>query len=68
MAPKGVPPEIIAKINADVVAMLHTPKLQDKLAQQFVVPVTDTPEAFDKTIRAETANLTRVFKEAGVGN
>jgi len=67
MAPKGVPAAIIAKINADVVGLLHTPKVQDKLAQQFVIPVTDTPEAFEKTIREETANLTQVFKEAGVG-
>jgi len=39
-----------------------------KLAAQFVLPVTDTPEAFDKIIRDETANLTQVFKEAGIGN
>ena len=57
----------INKINADVVAMLHTPEAQAKLAAQFVIPVTDTPEQFDKTIRDETANLTQVFKEAGVG-
>jgi tripartite-type tricarboxylate transporter receptor subunit TctC len=68
MAPKGVPHAIIAKINADVVAALKTQKVQEKLAQQFVIPVTDTPEGFDKTIRDETANLTQVFKEAGIGS
>jgi len=68
MAPKGVPAAIIAKINADVVGLLHTPKVKDKLAQQFVIPVTDTPEQFGKTIREETANLTQVFKEAGIGS
>jgi tripartite-type tricarboxylate transporter receptor subunit TctC len=67
MAPKGVPPAIIAKINADVVAMLKTPQVQAKLAQQFVIPVTDTPVEFDKISRDETANLTQVFKEAGIG-
>jgi tripartite-type tricarboxylate transporter receptor subunit TctC len=68
MAPKGVPAEIIAKINADVVAALKSPKVQEKLAQQYVIPVTDTPEQFDKTIRDETAHLTQVFKEAGIGS
>jgi tripartite-type tricarboxylate transporter receptor subunit TctC len=67
MAPRGVPAEIIAKVNKDVVAILHKPEVQEKLAQQFVIPVTDTPEAFDKIIRDETANLTQVFKEAGIG-
>ena len=68
MAPAGVPREIIAKINKDVVHMLQTPEAKAKLAAQFVLPVTDTPEAFDKIIRDETANLTQVFKEAGIGN
>jgi tripartite-type tricarboxylate transporter receptor subunit TctC len=68
MAPKGVPHDIIAKINKDVVAALHTTAIQEKLAQQYVIPVTDTPEAFDKIIRDETANLTQVFKEAGIGH
>ena len=39
-----------------------------KLKAQFVIPVTDTPEAFDEIIRRETANLTEVFKEIGAGN
>ena len=68
MAPKGVPKEIIAKINADVVAMLHTPEAEAKLAAQYVIPVTDTPDGFDKIIRDDTANLTQVFKEAGIGS
>lgn len=68
MAPKGVPREIVEKINKDVVATLHTPQAQAKLAAQFVIPVTDTPEQFDKIVRDETANLTQLFKEAGIGN
>jgi tripartite-type tricarboxylate transporter receptor subunit TctC len=68
MAPAGVPREIITKINKDVVAMLQTSAAKAKLAAQFVIPVTDTPEQFDKIVRDETANLTQVFKEAGVGN
>ena len=39
-----------------------------KLKAQYVIPVTDTPEAFDEIIRKETANLTEVLKEAGIGN
>ena len=67
MAPAGVSKEIVAKINKDVVAMLQTQEAKDKLAAQFVIPVTDTPEQFAKIIRDETANLTQVFKEAGIG-
>jgi tripartite-type tricarboxylate transporter receptor subunit TctC len=63
MAPAGVPRPIIEKINHDVVQILRSPETEAKLKQQFVLPVTDTPEQFDKIIRDETAKLTEVFKE-----
>jgi tripartite-type tricarboxylate transporter receptor subunit TctC len=68
MAPAGVPHEIVEKINKDVIAMLQTPEAKAKLAAQFVLPVTDTPDHFNQIIRDETANLTQVFKEAGISN
>jgi tripartite-type tricarboxylate transporter receptor subunit TctC len=63
MAPAGVAPPIIAKINRDIVQILRSPEVKAKLAQQFVLPVTDTPEQFDGIIRQETANLTALFKQ-----
>jgi len=68
MAPSGVPKDIIAKVNHDVVAILKSPEVAAKVKAQYAIPVTDTPEQFDKTIRDETAHLTEVFRESGVGN
>jgi tripartite-type tricarboxylate transporter receptor subunit TctC len=66
LAPKGVPAAVIEKINKDVVAAIKSPEVDAKFKAQFVIPLTDTPAAFDKIIASETANLTRVFKEAGM--
>jgi tripartite-type tricarboxylate transporter receptor subunit TctC len=63
MTQAGVPPEILNKINQDVVAILRTPEVKAKLAAQFVVGAADTPEQFDRIIRDETAHLTEVFKD-----
>src|SRR5262247_3364857 len=63
MAPAGVPRPIIEKINRDIVQIIKSPEVQAKLAAQFVIGVTDTPQQFDKIIKDETANLTEVFKE-----
>ena len=63
MIQAAVPREIISKINQDVVAILQTPEVKAKLAAQFLVSASDTPEQFDKVIRDETAHLTEVFKE-----
>jgi tripartite-type tricarboxylate transporter receptor subunit TctC len=66
LAPVGVPKPIVEKLNRDVVASIKSPDVNAKMVAQFVVPVTDTPEAMDKIIRDETENLTKVFKEAGI--
>ncbi|HEY1362324.1 MAG TPA: tripartite tricarboxylate transporter substrate binding protein [Xanthobacteraceae bacterium] len=63
MTQAAVPRDIVAKINRDVVAILAEPEVKAKLAAQFVIGRSDTPEAFDKIIRDETAHLTEVFKE-----
>jgi tripartite-type tricarboxylate transporter receptor subunit TctC len=68
MTQAGVPRAIIQKINKDVTDVLKSPEAAAKMKAQFVVPVIDTPEAFDKIIRDETAKLTEVFKEAKIGN
>jgi tripartite-type tricarboxylate transporter receptor subunit TctC len=63
MAPAAVPKDIIAKVNRDVVDILNSPEVKAKLAAQFLVGASDTPEQFDKTIRAETARMTEIFKD-----
>jgi tripartite-type tricarboxylate transporter receptor subunit TctC len=66
MAPRGVPKAILDKISKDWAEALKSPEMQDKLKKQFLVGVHDTPEAMDKIVADETANLTKVFKEAGI--
>jgi tripartite-type tricarboxylate transporter receptor subunit TctC len=62
MVPAGVPRDVVNKLNKDIVAILQSPEVKDKLAKQFVSGHADTPEQFDKIIKDETANLTEVFK------
>ena len=64
----AVPRPIVEKISKDWADALKTPEMKAKLASQFLIGYSDTPADFDKIIRDETANLTAVFKEAGIGN
>jgi tripartite-type tricarboxylate transporter receptor subunit TctC len=66
LAPHGVPKPILEKISKDWADALKSPDMQDKLKKQFLVGVTDTPDAMDKIVKSETENLTRVFKESGI--
>jgi tripartite-type tricarboxylate transporter receptor subunit TctC len=63
MAPAGVPRPVIDKINRDVVAILTSPEVKTKLTAQYVLGVTDAPDAFNKIIREDTARFTEVFRE-----
>jgi tripartite-type tricarboxylate transporter receptor subunit TctC len=63
MTQSGVPRPILEKLNRDLVAILQSPQVKAKLAAQFVIGVTDTPAAFDKIIRDDTARLAEIFKE-----
>jgi tripartite-type tricarboxylate transporter receptor subunit TctC len=62
LAPAGVPKDVIAKLNRDIVAILKTPEVDAKIKAQYAVVQTDTPEQMDKRIAEETATLTEVFK------
>lgn len=66
LAPRAVPKPILEKISKDWADALKSPELQDKLKKQFLIGVSDTPEAMDKIVKEETENLTKVFKEAGI--
>jgi tripartite-type tricarboxylate transporter receptor subunit TctC len=66
LAPAGIPAPIVHKISQEWAAALQTPEMQAKLKSQFVIGASDTPEAFDKIIGDETAQLTAVFKETNI--
>ena len=66
LAPRGVPKPILEKIAKDWSEALKTPDMEAKLKSQFLIGAADTPDAMDKRIADETANLTKVFKDAGI--
>lgn len=65
-APKGTPPEIVAKLNAAVNAVLANPKLKERLHQLGGEPMPMTPAEFGKLVADETAKWAKVVKFAGV--
>ena len=65
-APKKTPPEIIAKLNADVNAVLADPAVKAKLIDLGGDPLIGPPEAFGKMVADETAKWEKVVKAAGL--
>jgi tripartite-type tricarboxylate transporter receptor subunit TctC len=63
--PKGVPRDVVEKLNAEVNRMLADPKMRERLAELGGVPIAGTPEDFGKVIAAETEKWARVVNSSG---
>jgi tripartite-type tricarboxylate transporter receptor subunit TctC len=65
-APTGTPPEIIAKINADVSEVLARPDVKKALEARSFVVDSSGPEGFQKFIDTETVKWRKVIQEANI--
>jgi tripartite-type tricarboxylate transporter receptor subunit TctC len=66
IAPGGTPKAMIDRINQDVVAIIKTPAVREKLGKQLMEPVGSTPEQFRARIDGEIARWAPVIKAANV--
>jgi tripartite-type tricarboxylate transporter receptor subunit TctC len=66
LAPTGTPKEIIARLNKEAVAVLRSPDLVARLANDGAEVVAGTPEEFGAYLRAETDKWAKVAKAAGI--
>jgi len=66
VAVKGTPPEIVARLHAEVAKILHAPEVKERLAALGAEPVGNTPDEFGAFIKAERARWGRIIKEKGI--
>ena len=66
-APAGTPKDVVAKINAETVAMLNTPDIRQRISQEGADPVGGTPEQFTARVKAEVAKWGNLVRDAGIG-
>jgi len=64
--PKGMPPEIVAKLNAAVNAVLANPKLKERFHDLGGEPMPMSPAEFGRLVADETAKWAKVVKSAGL--
>jgi tripartite-type tricarboxylate transporter receptor subunit TctC len=65
-APKGTPPQLIARMHAAVNAATESPEVVKKLDAQGVAVETMSPTEFGKLMKAETDKWLEVINAAGI--
>lgn len=53
VAPAGTPPTIVQRLSAEIIKVMKTPAIRERLDSQGFVPVFDTPEAFAASLKNE---------------
>jgi tripartite-type tricarboxylate transporter receptor subunit TctC len=65
MAPRGTPPEIVRKINADVNKVLADPDILQQMRVLGFEPAPETPEQFADEIRADAKKYGALVRRTG---
>jgi tripartite-type tricarboxylate transporter receptor subunit TctC len=66
LAPAGTPPEIIKRLNAELVQILQLADVKSRFAADGAEPVGDSPEQFAQYIRSELTKWAKVARDAGI--
>ena len=64
-APAGTPPEIVQRLNAEIVKALRSPELAERLKVQFLDAWPTTPEEFQKVIESDYAKWGKIVRASG---
>jgi tripartite-type tricarboxylate transporter receptor subunit TctC len=65
-APVATPQDIIAKLNTDSRAALNVAEVKERMAQQGLFVVANTPEQFAAFLKVEIPRWQKIVKDAGV--
>lgn len=65
-APANTPAAVVKKLNAEVVAIINTPEMQDAIRKQGALPHPETPEEFAAFIDSESKRWSEVVRKANL--
>ncbi len=65
-APAKAPRAIVDKLHAEIVKVINSPDMKEKLIAQGADPVANTPEQATAHVEREIAKWTKVIKGAGI--
>jgi tripartite-type tricarboxylate transporter receptor subunit TctC len=65
IGPAGMPRDAVAKLNAELIKVLHSEEMKERFAKQGTEVRTGTPDSLGQWLRTEQARWAKVVKESG---
>jgi tripartite-type tricarboxylate transporter receptor subunit TctC len=65
MAPKGTPPEIVRRLNAEVVKIVSKPEVREEWAKQGAAAMVMNPDEFARYVNDDIVKWERIVKISG---
>ena len=66
LAPAGTPQAIVDRLNKEIVAILNTPEIKERLAAMGATVVADKPDEFARFLSAEINKWAPIVKRAQI--
>ncbi|MCX7138167.1 MAG: tripartite tricarboxylate transporter substrate binding protein [Proteobacteria bacterium] len=66
LVPAGTPRAVVDRLNAEIVRILKSPNVLERLAQDGALPAPTTPEEFAAFMKAEIAKWAKVVQAANI--
>jgi len=66
VAPTGTPPAIVLRMSNEIVTLMKTPALRERLDARAMVPVFDTPDAFAIVLKKERAKYAELIRRHNI--
>lgn len=62
----GTPPDIVKRLNTEMVKILTSPEVKERISKSGVDVVAGTPEHFSGFLKAEVSRWAKVIQEANI--
>jgi tripartite-type tricarboxylate transporter receptor subunit TctC len=63
LVPAGTPKFIVDKLQAEIKRILNEPELAERLKDQGLTAIANTPDQFSKVLKSEQDKWTRLVRE-----
>jgi len=65
LGPARIPKQVVARLNGEIVRMMHDPVMREMLTRAGADPLSSSPEEFSRIIIADIGKWAKVVKAAG---